>query len=156
MGAAVAAGYTTTQELAQRALAKARKSGDPTKMTEAEIRVENANFEARDYGLSEGQFGVGIIIFSLIMIIPAAAPGYIYIRYFCDSKNVERLLQLPIAHYCLIGFQILFIAQSFWYRNWWGITVNFFWLGVHYYFLTVAKRYVAWKTRYPIYTYPKH
>jgi len=75
-------------------------------------------------------------------MIPAAIPGILYIRFFCNEQDDSRLTKLPIAHYFFIGVYLLQACFQF-YKGLMapGVTA-LIGAGVNYYFLTVVQRYV--------------
>ena len=134
-------------------LEKCNDTNSKMNMTEANCtalqgQIDTIKNGIKDSGYTPGQFGAGIIVFSLILVIPATAPGYFYIRYFCDKDNHDRVAQLPIAHYCLIAFNVLWVIQNFW-KTWYlqGV-MNIGWCGVQYYFLLVVRRFVDKNAQY--------
>ena len=72
-------------------LEAAKATGNQTAIDNAELALSQAQETLNSTGYSEKQLGAGIVVFSLLMVIPAAAPGYLYIRYFCDKENNDRL-----------------------------------------------------------------
>jgi len=44
-----------------------------------------------------------LVIFGIIMMIPATYPGFVYIRFFCDETEA-RLQKLPCAHISVMIF----------------------------------------------------
>jgi hypothetical protein len=94
-------------------------------------------------GASTSKVGAGLVIFACITMIPAAVPGVIYIRFFCDETNESRLQALPIAHMFFIGFYVLFAVLMFWAGSISGGVMQLVNAALMYYFYTVVKRYVG-------------
>jgi len=79
-------------------------------------------------------------------MIPVTYPGIVYIRFFCDETDEDRLQKLPCAHYAIMVFNILACVGSFATGNNASGVNQLISLGINYYFLTVVKRYVNAKS----------